>query len=224
MKALIASGAILMAAGLLVAEPAAATPKKALGDYSQVCKDEHLRCLNDCQKNYSSDSDIRTCFGVCDDWLDTACDVAFPKAMKNQSGGTVVPPKVKLLDLPSLQSTQEAPQVPKTGGTFGAEGQGQPQLHVLQPQLKILQPQVFGSPISVPCLMRGGELIWIENTTGIYLPKGTPINWQTSAGQQGTSPLPRAVGANLPMEVTNANQAESCTAQVVPPPPVLSPQ
>jgi hypothetical protein len=90
----------LLAVGLVLAGPAAAKPKKALSAYSKVCQDMHLGCLNDCQGNYTSDADIRTCMGVCDQWLDDDCDKAFPNrlaelpVLKQWGSGVYMPSKV----------------------------------------------------------------------------------------------------------------------------------
>jgi hypothetical protein len=91
MQALIMSAVIFAVAGFFATQAAVASPKKALGDYSKLCQDEHLKCLNDCQNNYSSEADIRACFGVCDDWLDDACDPVFPKALKIRPGTVLAP-------------------------------------------------------------------------------------------------------------------------------------
>ena len=91
MQRLFLRAMIFATLGVLAAQPAAAGPKKALGDYSTVCQDEHLRCLNQCQTDYTADADIRACFGVCDEWLDEACDVVFPKAALKLQPGTVRP-------------------------------------------------------------------------------------------------------------------------------------
>ena len=84
----IAAFAIFVAIAAGFAGTADATPKKALGDYSKLCKDEHFACLNDCQRNYpnSSDADMMVCFKVCEDWLDDSCDVVFPKAKRARDG------------------------------------------------------------------------------------------------------------------------------------------
>lgn len=120
MHAVILGAALLATAGLLLAQPAAAGPKKALGDYSQVCKDEHLRCLNQCQENYSAEADIRACFGVCDDWLDTACDVVFPKALVRVPGRL---PKVGVLQDLQAQGQTSGARVPLGGATLSTQGQ-----------------------------------------------------------------------------------------------------
>ncbi len=73
-----------------------ARPKKALGDYSKLCADNHLECLQQCQKNYTSDKDIQICFDVCDDWLDNSCDKVFPKT-------AVIAPGTKAPKLPNLR-------------------------------------------------------------------------------------------------------------------------
>ena len=98
--ALIRLGLVASLVAFAVAPPdrAFARPKKALGEYSQVCKDEHLRCLNQCQENYPKESDVLTCMGVCDDWLDD-CDTVFPKqsvklpeSARPPAGGGVLEP------------------------------------------------------------------------------------------------------------------------------------
>jgi hypothetical protein len=122
MRFLALGTAIVATAGLLAA-PAGAAPNKALGEYSQVCKDEHLRCLNQCQESYKNDADVRTCFGVCDDWLDD-CDQVFPKALKLQPG-TVRPPTAGVLEQPGF--TEE-------GGVSG--GQSGTRLQQIQPELQ----------------------------------------------------------------------------------------
>jgi hypothetical protein len=107
------------------------------------------------------------------------------------------------------------------GGALGSQGQSLPWLH-MQPQRNVPQDYVLGAPVSLPCFLRGGELIWIENATGARLYKGTPVSWQTSAGEQGTAPLPHDIDPNLPIGLLRVNDAETCTAQVMPRRPVLA--
>lgn len=109
----LAAAAIALLFASTLADTASAGPKKALGDYSQICQDEHLRCLNDCQKNYTANADIMTCFGVCDDWLDNACDPVFPKALvrnpgsvKPPLGGVIAPGTIAPLFVPKVPPTE----------------------------------------------------------------------------------------------------------------------
>jgi hypothetical protein len=100
---------------------AAAGPKKALGDYSKVCQDEHLKCLNDCQTSYPDDKDALTCMGVCDDWLDDACDKVFPKALV-RNPATTRPPAGGVLEPAAKPGLPFRPKAAPRGGVGGAIG------------------------------------------------------------------------------------------------------
>lgn len=114
-----ALGAISFLFAVGLTETASAGPKKALGDYSQICQDEHLSCLNDCQKRAGdfswSNADLMTCFGVCDDWLDNACDPVFPKALV-KNPGSVKPPLGGVITPGTTVPVFRVPKVPPTGG------------------------------------------------------------------------------------------------------------
>jgi hypothetical protein len=109
----VALAASMIAVAMAPGKAVLAAPKKALGDYSQTCQDEHLRCLNQCQKDYSRDADIRACFGVCDDWLDDACDKTFPKA-RVKLPESVRPPDGGVLE-PYTGPTLHVPKVAPEG-------------------------------------------------------------------------------------------------------------
>ena len=120
---LVAARLVIAASPLLVnaALPGAASagPKKALGDYSQFCQDAHLECLNDCQagppRGYSSEADILACMGVCDDWLDDACDRFRPKALV-RTPESVRPPLSGVITPGQIAPQRRVPKVPPTGG------------------------------------------------------------------------------------------------------------
>jgi hypothetical protein len=121
----------------------------------------------------------------------------------------------------ALGETRRWGLVAPGGGTFGMQDPILPRLRV-QPRGNVVPDYVLGGPVSLPCLLRGGELIWIENATGVRLRKGTPVRWQTSAGEQGTEPLPHDIDPSLPIGLLRVNDAQTCAAQVVMPRPVLA--
>ena len=59
------------------------------------------------------------------------------------------------------------------------------------------------------------SVVWIENTTGGGLAQGTPIGWQTSGGEKGTTLLPQALAPNASAGIQRVDKrTQSCTAWI----------